>query len=94
MYVWNMQVITTTQLRTKSKDLIKTLQEGQSVNLIHRSRVVGQIKPIYEAKPLTEEGIRRIQAAAKNLNLPHLTYKERKKIYRKHLMEKYGKGLS
>ena len=89
-----MQLITTTQLRTKSKDLVKALLGGQSVNLIHRSKVVGQIKPIYEANPLTEEGIRRIQAAAKNLNLPHLTYKEREKIYRKHLIEKYGKGLS
>jgi len=89
-----MQVITTTQLRTKSKDLVKTLQGGQSVNLIHRSKVVGQIKPFYEARPLTQEGIRKIQAAAKNLNLPHLTYKEREKIYRKHIMEKYGKGLS
>ncbi len=89
-----MQTITTTQLRTRSKELIKALLEGQSVNLIHRSNVVGQIKPIYDPKPLTEEGIKRIQEAAKKLNLRKLSHKERDRIYRKHLMEKYGKGLS
>lgn len=89
-----MQVITTTELRTKSKELTKALKEGHSVELIHRSQVVGEIKPVYGAKPLTEEGIKRIQEAAKKLNLPKLSYKERERIYRKHLMEKYGKGLS
>lgn len=89
-----MQTITATQLRTRSKQLLKALEEGQSVSLVHRSKVVGQIKPLYEAKPLTEEAIKRIQAAAKRLNLPKLSYKERDRIYRKHLMEKYGEGLS
>lgn len=89
-----MQVITTTQLRTKSKELVKILQEGHSVDLIHRSKVVGEIKPVYDFKPLTEEGVRRIQEAARKLNLPKLSYKEREKRYRKHLMEKYGKGIS
>ena len=47
-----MQYITTTQLRTESKELVKVLQEGRSVDLIHRSRVVGEIKPkIYDPKP-------------------------------------------
>ena len=83
-----MQVITTTELRTKSKQLVKILKEGRSVDLIHRSQVVGEIKPAYDAKPLTEEGIKRIQEAAKKLNLPKLSYKERERIYRKHLMKK------
>lgn len=89
-----MQVITTTELRTKSKQLVETLKMGDSVDLIHRSRVVGKIKPVYDAKPLTKEGIKRIVEAAKKLNLPKLSYKERERIYRKHLMEKYGKGIS
>lgn len=89
-----MQVITTTELRTKSKELVKSLQEGRSINLIHRSQVVGEIKPIFNAKPLTEEGIKRIQKAAKKLNLPKLSYNGRERIYRRHLMEKYGKDLS
>lgn len=89
-----MQYITTTELRTKSKKLVEVLQEGQSIDLIHRSKLVGKINPVYDAKPLTEEGIKRIIKAAKKLNLPKLSYKERERIYRKHLMEKYGQGLS
>lgn len=89
-----MQLITTTQLRTKSKELVKVLRQGYSVDLIHRSRVIGKIKPMDEAKPLTKESIEMIKKLAKELNLPKLSYKERERRYRKHLMEKYGKGLS
>lgn len=89
-----MQVITTTELRTKSKELIKTLKEGRSVDLIHRSKVVGRFKPLPEAKPLTRKDIEKIKDLAKKLNLPKLSYKERERRYRKHLMEKYGQGLS
>lgn len=89
-----MQVITTTELRTKSKELVKTLQEGRSVDLIHRSRVVGRVKPLMEAKPLTGKDIEKIKDLARKLNLPKLSYKERERRYRKHLMEKYGQGLS
>ena len=90
-----MQTITTTELRTKSKELVEILLQGRSIDLVHRSRIVGEIKPkIYDPKPLTKEGIRRIQEAAKKLNLPKLSYKERERIYRKHLTEKYGKDLS
>lgn len=89
-----MNYITTTQLRTRSKELIKTLKEGGHVELIHKSKIVGEIKPVYDAKPLTQEGIKKIQQAAKKLNLPKLSYKEREKKYRAHLMKKYGQGLS
>lgn len=94
MYIQNVQVITTTELRTKSKLLVKALQEGRSVELIHRSRVVAEIKPKIEEKPFTKEGIKKIQEAAKSLNLPKISYTQREKIYRKHLIEKYGQGIS
>ncbi|OGD88427.1 hypothetical protein A3F45_02120 [Candidatus Curtissbacteria bacterium RIFCSPHIGHO2_12_FULL_41_17] len=87
-----MQVITTTELRTKSKELVKVLQEGRSVDLIHRSRVVGEIRPkIYDPKPFDPDKFAKI---AKQLNLPKLSYKERERRYRAHLMKKYGKGVS
>lgn len=90
-----MQYITTTELRTKSKGLVETLRAGRSVDLVHRSRVVGEIKPkIYDPKPLTKGGIKKIMEAARKLNLPKLSYKERERRYRKHLMEEYGKDLS
>lgn len=89
-----MQYITTTELRTMSKKLVETLREGQSVDLVHRSRVVGRVQPIQELKPLTKEDIEKIKQLAKKLNLPKLSYRERERRYRKHIMEKYGQGLS
>ena len=87
-----MQVITTTELRTKSKALLKILQEGHSVDLIHRSRVVGEIKPkIQEPKPFDPDKMAEI---AERLNLPNLSPKQIERRYRTHLMKKYGKGLS
>lgn len=88
-----MQYITTTELRTKSKKLVEILREGRSVDLIHRSKVVGKIRPSYDAKPLAKKDIEKLKKLAKKLNLPKLSYKERERRYRKHLMEKYRRGL-
>ena len=90
-----MNYITTTQLRTKSSELIKTLSKGQSVELIHRSQVIGEIKPKARIiKPLTVDNIRQLKKLATAINLPKTPYKQREKLYRKHLTIKYGKGLS
>lgn len=89
-----MNYITTTDLRTKSKELIKTLEEGGTVNLVHRSKIVGQIKPKKKTKILTEADIRKLKKVISDLNLPKTTYKQREKIYRKHLEDKYGKDIS
>lgn len=87
-----MQVVTTTQLRTKSKDLVKTLAEGRSIDLIHRSRIVGTIKPAGEKPNIFNA--KKVAQIAKDMNLPGLSYAQREKRYREHLMKKYGKGLS
>lgn len=87
-----MNYITTTDLRTKSKDLVKVLQEGRSVDLIHRSKIVGEIRPkIYDLKPFNAARFKRL---VEKLNLPHTTPAQRERIYRAHLMKKYGKGIS
>lgn len=87
-----MQNITTTQLRSKSKELVKILLEGRSVDLIHRSKVVGEIKPkMYDPKPFDPKKMAKI---ARKLNLPKLTPGQIDARYRSHLMKKYGKGLS
>jgi len=87
-----MQVITTTQLRTRSKELVKLLQEGQSIDLIHRSKVVGEIKPkIYDPKPFDPDKFAKIVA---KLNLPKLTPRQREARYRAAMMKKHGQGLS
>lgn len=89
-----MNYITTTQLRTKSSQLVDSLSKGNTVSLIHRSRVIGEIKPKKEVKPLTKTDIDELKRLARALNLPKTSYRQREKIYRKHLMEKYGKGIS
>lgn len=89
-----MDSITTTNLRTQSSDLVNTLKKGGAVSLIHRSKVVGVIKPKKEPKVLTRTDISKLKELAKELNLPKNSYKEREKIYREHLISKYGKGIS
>lgn len=87
-----MQIITTTELRTKSKQLVQALKEGRSIELIHRSKVVGEIKPkIYDPKPFNADEFLKI---VEKLNLPKLSKRQLESNYRKHIMEKYGKGLS
>ncbi len=86
-----MNFITTTELRTKSSELIHSLKKGKVVSLIHRSKIVGIIKPAQdEPKTMTASDIKEIQKLAKSVNLPKMTYKQREKVYRKHLEEKYG----
>lgn len=89
-----MEYITTTQLRTRSSQLVKSLRNGTSVSLIHRSQILGEIKPKRAVKTLTKEDIIELKNLARKLNLPKLSYKQRERIYRKHLEEKYGKSIS
>lgn len=87
-----MQIITTTQLRTKSKDLIRVLLEGRSVDLIHRSKIVGEIRPkIYDPKPFDAHKFAKI---VKKLNFPSLTPQQIESRYRAAMIKKHGKGLS
>lgn len=87
-----MQYITTTELRTKSKELVEVLMQGRSVDLVHRSKVVGEIKPkIYDPKPFDLD---KFLKTVKKFNLPRLSQRQIKTRYRKHIMEKYGKSIS
>ena len=89
----NMNYITTTQLRTQSSDLIANLKAGRSIGLIHRSKIVATISPTTDNPPKLFNA-KRFGKLVDELNLPKTTYAEREKRYRKHLMEKYGQGLS
>ena len=85
-----MQVITTTELRTKAKELVKALNEGHSINLIHRSRVVGELKPVNSGAPVITD----LTQFKKHLS--GLTPKnkvprsKRETSIRQHLEKKYG----
>ncbi|MBI3343200.1 hypothetical protein HY032_03515 [Candidatus Gottesmanbacteria bacterium] len=87
-----MNMITTTDLRTKVPLLLQALIRGESVELIHRSKVVGEIKSKMRVpKPFNPD---RFIATVSKLNLPKLTHKQMERNYREHIMKKYGKGLS
>ena len=89
-----MDTITTTNLRIQSSQLIDTLKKGGVVSLIHRSKVVGLIKPQTEARILTKADIKQLKDDIQNFHLPKLSYEEREKLYRSQLLDKYGKGIS
>lgn len=86
-----MKNITTTELRTKSKQLVMALRDGEAVNLIHRSLVIGRIQPV-KPKPKVFNAMR-MEKVVQELNLPYIPLHKREKLYRKHLIEKYGKDL-
>lgn len=86
-----MQYITTTDLRTKSSELVNSLSKGSTVSLMHRSRIIGEIKPVKKTKPFNAKEFKKL---VDNLNLPQTTYSERDRIYKRHLMKKYGKDIS
>ena len=92
-----MQTITATELRTNTRQMIDSLKKGEEFMLIHRSDVVGVIKPKSSTdtgKVLTQQGVDELQKALRELGLHKLSRKERDRRYRSHLMKKYGKGLS
>ncbi len=88
-----MKYITSTELRTKSKELIEALREGNSVVLIHRSKEVGTIAPPKAEKPAKLFNAKKFMEAAKELDLPQTTNEEREASYRQHIEKKYGKHL-
>ncbi|MBI4130562.1 hypothetical protein HY468_04550 [Candidatus Roizmanbacteria bacterium] len=92
-----MQTITTTELRTKTKQLVEAMLSGKHVSLIHRSHVIGTFEPRkeeYEGKVMTKQRIKKLKKLIDELALPHLNYEERERRYRKHIEEKYGSSIS
>lgn len=87
-----MNLITTTELRTKMPEVISMLLAGRSIDLIHRSKILGEITPKkYLNKPLNAK---RLQDIVEKMNLPVLSQKEIDRRYRKYMMDRYGKYLS
>lgn len=87
-----MNYITTTDLRTKSSQLVQSLLRGMEISLIHRSKVVARIQPIEETGKLFDSST--FKRLIDRLNLSTTTYNEREKSYNSHLLNKYGKGIS
>jgi len=88
--------ITTTELRTKSSELVKNLQNGAKISLIHRSKVIGVIQPVEEELKLVDGATfqKAVKALQKLKPKKLIPVEKRDEVYRKHLEEKYGKNLS
>lgn len=85
-----MEYITATELRTKTKELVKLLKNGNSTNLVYKSKIVGIVSPVKEERPkvVDEHFIKFMEKAPMDTVT---TKKQREQIYRKHLMDKYGR---
>ena len=86
-----MQYITFTELRTKSRNLAKALEEGKEIKLVRKSRIVGKIIP---GTPINVIDAKKLQAKIDQLNLPRLTIQEIDRRYRMAMMKKHGQSLS
>lgn len=87
-----MNLITTTELRTKTSKLVESLLRGEEVDLIHRSKIVATIKP-KEMQKTKRIDSKKLQEKIDKLNLPSLTLKETDRRYRIAMMQKHGQGL-
>ena len=88
-----MKYISTTDLRTRSAELVEDLKAGYAVTLIHRSEVVGVIEPTKEeSKKSSLQATRTFLEKAGTGE--KLSPQVREKRYRDHLEENYGRHLS
>lgn len=87
-----MDMITSTQLRTKMPEVIATLLAGGKIDLVHRSQVMGTITP--KTPQIKTISVRSLQKKIDALGLPSLTDKEIDRRYRAAMMKKHGQGLS
>ncbi len=88
-----MNYISTTDLRTKSAKLRDSLKKGESIFLLHRSKVIGVFEPyIEDIKIATPEKLKKISSLFSTGR--KYSYKKRRDLYLKHIEEKYGKSLS
>lgn len=85
-----MEYITATELRTKTKELVKFLKSGNSTNLVYKSKIVGILSPVKEERPkIVDEHFIKFMKKASTDTIT--TKKQREQTYRKHLLDKYGR---
>ena len=86
----NTHFITTTQLREHSSKVVARLISGEDVTLVHRSKIIGVIKPLLSfSKPIENlEEFKKALIAVKPKKL--ITFQNRNKIYREHFKKRYG----
>lgn len=86
-----MNVITATELRTKTKELVEALLNGEEISVVHRSKIIGSFKPKKRVpKTFDAEAFMKI---TKNIDFPVLSDEELDKRYRAAMMKKHGKYI-
>ena len=93
---FGMNFISTTELRTKSKDLVNKLNRKEKINLVYRSKVIAEIVPttINQAdKKGTYVQKKSLMEAIKNFNneyAKNLKSQNPKFNFLEHIQAKYG----
>ena len=83
-----MNNISTTDLRTKTTSLVEILAHGGCVDLVHRSRTIGEIKPKNTTFKVLNGN--KLQIILEKLNFPRLTEKEMSNRYKTAMTKKHG----
>lgn len=86
----NNQYISTTELREQSSKVVARLKLGEDLLLVHRSQIIGVIKPMdRKAKRITD--LAKFQAAlAASKPAKIIPRHLRDAVYRRNLEKKYG----
>ncbi|MEK7079201.1 MAG: hypothetical protein AAB929_03970 [Patescibacteria group bacterium] len=86
-----MEYMTTTNLRTKTTQLVSVLKKNNRISLIHRSKIVAIIQPVQtSSKPFD---VHLFAHYLKEIKFVPTSHKRRKIIYQTHLNKKYGKNI-
>jgi len=89
-----MNVITTTELRTKTTDLVAALLAGYQVDLVHRSQTIGVLMPKKNNadtpanSKILAESLQAFEPKKKT------SYQKLMAKYSNYLQKRYGQGLS
>lgn len=88
-----MKYLSITDLRKKSSILKDASKKGETIYIVHRSKIIGIFEPyVDQPKVATRENLDAFFDAFPIEK--HISYEKRRSIYRKHLLKKYGKDLS
>ena len=87
-----MEYMTTTNLRTKTTQLVSALKKNNRISLIHRSKIVAIIQPIQASgKPFNAHLFAHY---LKEIKLVPTSYRQKKVICQTHLNKGHGKNIS
>ena len=89
-----MQLISTTELRTRSKDLVASLLLGNTTELVHRSRIIGEVKPKTPSpKVFSKADAEELEVLINKSKHPLLSDNAIDRKYRERLENEYGQSI-